>query len=101
MMTYGQALLGHLQEECGEVGIMASKAMRFGLDEVWVDEQNPYKLDNEERLDIEINDVYAVLDLLKEFHRRPIGERNELMIEKKKAKIKQFLDYSRKLGMVE
>ena len=98
MMTYGQALLGHLQEECNEVGQMASKAMRFGLNEIWEDERNPASLSNEARLDVEINDVYAVLELLEEHYARPFGQRDKKLIE---AKIRKYLNYSRKLGMVE
>lgn len=50
-----------MQEECGEVAQVISKAFRFGLDESWINKTN------RQRLEQEIGDVLCMIDLLDEF----------------------------------
>ena len=61
-MTRAQILLDQLMEECMEVGIRASKAVRFGLTEI----QKGQDLTNLDRLKLELNDLFAVVDLIED-----------------------------------
>jgi hypothetical protein len=56
---YEAELLIILMEECAEVQQRASKALRFGLDEIQPDQPH----DNVHRLSLEVGDLVAVLDL--------------------------------------
>lgn len=102
MMDLEQALLGHLQEECNEIAQIASKAQRFGLAEVWQDDKrNPLKLSNRDRLHIEINDLYAIIELLQQHLRHEeFGMPHADLIALKQKKIAKYLIYSAKLGKV-
>ena len=53
-------LLTILAEECNEIGIRASKAMRFGLHEI----QPGQDYDNVQRLSLEVGDLLEVIDRL-------------------------------------
>lgn len=94
-MTRTQLLLVLLMEECGETAQRASKAIRFRLDEIQPDQT----LNNSERIIYEFNDIVAVMELLKEEgHINTVIDREA--IEKKKEKIKKYIDYSIQLGTV-
>lgn len=91
-MTTNENYLILLMEECQEVAQRASKALRFGLDEV----QEGQHETNAERLVNEIMDLDTVLELLvekgllvfpKEFDR-------DIYMKLKKAKIQKYLEYS-------
>src|ERR1035437_6355528 len=99
-MTRKEILLTILAEECVETAQRATKAIRFTLEEVQPNlEQNPEKLTNAERILYEFNDIWAVLELLKEEGIFPnVCLLNEEMIDKKKIKLTKYLDYSTKLG---
>lgn len=86
-----EILLIQLMEECAEVSQRASKALRFGLDEV----QPGQELNNKERLNLEISDLYGVLQILHDEYQ--IGG-NEEEMNKKIAKIEKYLEYSKKCG---
>lgn len=88
-------LLDTLIEECAEVIQRATKAKRFGLNEV----QPGHELDNRLRLNCEWNDLLAVVELLKA-NGVELFRSDELIIAKK-AKIRHFLKYSQELGVVE
>ncbi len=79
-------LLTILIEECSEVQKRATKAMRFGLEEV----QPGQSLNNVERLSEEIGDLLCVLDRLK-----PLGLLYQPAInrgyERKVAKLAKFV----------
>ncbi|RDT14077.1 hypothetical protein, partial [Escherichia coli] len=49
-----QYLLDVLSEECNEIAVRASKAIRFGLDEI----QPGQSLTNAQRLALELDDLY-------------------------------------------
>lgn len=61
-MTETQYLLDVLSEECNEVAVRASKAIRFGLEEI----QPGQALTNAQRLALELDDLYGAIELLNE-----------------------------------
>ena len=63
-MNLEQYLLTLLVEECAEVAQRATKAQRFGMNEV----QPGQDLNNFQRLNGEINDLMTVMGLLQEFN---------------------------------
>jgi len=96
MMTNMQYLLDKLGEECVEVSQMCSKNKQFGVDE----KQFADGESNRERLFGELNDLLAAIEMLNEeegFGFEPDRER----IDRKKAKVRHFREYSRSLGLVE
>lgn len=91
-MNTTEYLLSCLIEECAEVIQRATKAQRFGLEEVQPDQP----LTNQERLAAEFVDLLGVAALL-------IEEGVDLStaywaIEPKKDKVKKYMDYSRECG---
>jgi hypothetical protein len=86
-------------EECAEVQKCASKALRFGLTEV----MPSIHASNVERLNRELNDVKAIIELLREDHILPASETVDdlCQIEEKKAKVSRYMEYSRSLGTLE
>lgn len=91
-MNTTEYLLSCLIEECAEVIQRATKAQRFGLQEV----QPEQELTNEERLAAELADLTGVLEMLYEHKVQLIAE--EGAIAAKKKKILKFMDYSRDQG---
>lgn len=89
-------LLDILGEECNEVAVRCSKAMRFGLQEI----QPGQELTNAQRIMIEVNDVYAMLAMLND-----AGvidpEPNLKAIEDKVFKVEKFLLYSKECGTLD
>jgi NTP pyrophosphatase (non-canonical NTP hydrolase) len=53
-----------LQEECAEVTQAVSKVFRFGFDSVWP--ENDFGPNNKQRLEEEIGDLLAMVDILVE-----------------------------------
>lgn len=93
-MTEIEYLLICLAEECNEVAQRATKALRFGLNEIQSsEEQNPDKQNNLQRLTNELIDLYTVIEVLKEkgIH---IDMVNKNKIELKKNKIEKYYKYS-------
>lgn len=90
-------LLWILAEECAEVAHRASKAARFGIDEVKPGES----LTNEDRLLAELNDLLAVVEMLQAdgIVRAVAFDRN--LIAEKKARVERYLEYSRECGTLE
>jgi NTP pyrophosphatase (non-canonical NTP hydrolase) len=91
-MNTTEYLLSCLIEECAEVIQRATKAQRFGLDEI----QPEQSLTNEARLRIEVADAFATVLLLADegVNLEPPDE----MVRAKMAKVKKFMDYSREQG---
>lgn len=89
-------LLLTLAEECAEVIQRITKAQRWGLHEV----QPKQPLNNEQRIRYEMNDLYAVIDLLYERHGVVLFRDNEQVIAKK-AKVLHFMQYAREIGELE
>ena len=90
MLTEEQYLLTCLAEECVEVAQRADKAIRFGLGEV----QPGQPLTNLFRLEEELNDLLGVVTML------GLRTNYEAMIAKQ-HRVREYMGYSRKLGIVE
>ena len=90
-----QLLLGKLAEEGAEVAQIAMKTQQFGLDEICPDQ--PFT--NAERTHQELNDLFAIVDMLnKEFE---FGFEFEIVhIQKKKARVNEYAAKSIELGQV-
>ncbi len=94
-MTREQYLLQCLSEECNEVAQRASKAIRFGLEEV----QPGQEKSNAARMIDEINDLFAVLGMVmieckeveKEFEHYMSAE----ALEAKRDKVELYYKYSK------
>jgi len=92
-MTRNEHLIKILEEECCETAIRASKALRFGINEIQIDQD----LTNAERIVYEFNDILAMMELLYDAGLIPqIMDREA--IEKKKLKIEKFFIISREQG---
>lgn len=94
--------LGHLLwivgEEGGEVAQRASKAARFGMDEV----QPGQNLTNYERIVQEYADETAAMKMLAEEHGQPFPPPNfKAMVEAKIDKVEEFLIYSAECGTLD
>ncbi len=87
MMNRTEHLLITLSEECSEVSQVACKALRFGLNDI-----GPGKQENNIRsLERELADVIAVAEMLG----LRIREEDK---DAKMAKVKKYMEYSRKVG---
>lgn len=95
MMNRLEHLLFILAEEGAEVAQRASKAARFGIDEV----QEGQPLTNEERIWYEFSDLIAVSEMIQT--ERGKGGICRQMVQAKKEKVERFLEYSRKMGTLE
>ena len=88
-------LLWQLTEECAEVIQAVCKAQRFGMDE----DGNGAYVPNRMRVESEIQDLYALLELLGE--RGVLGvSRHAEMVEAKKAKVLRFAEVSCREGRI-
>ena len=86
-------LLACLAEEAVEVAQRATKAMRFGCDEV----QPGQELSNTQRIRQELSDLIAVAEMLEEAG-VPVLPLEVDAIDRKKAKVAAFMEYSRSCG---
>ncbi len=89
-MTREQYILNCLAEECAEVAQRASKAIRFGMDEIQPGQEH----DNKTRLEAELGDLMGVCDMLGIVPR--LGER-----EAKAARVERYMELSRSLGRLD
>ena len=93
-MTRQEHLLTILCEECVETAQRATKAIRFGLEEI----QPGQDLNNAQRIIYEFNDLMAVMQMLQEegyFKGLPIFD--EQMQALKKEKVNKYYKYSQNL----
>lgn len=95
-MNRKEHLLLILSEECAEVMHRASKALRFGLEEVEPEQLHT----NAQRIVDECNDVIAVMELCVSENVLPHLYMQE-KIAAKKAKVEKFLEYSAQCGTLE
>lgn len=91
-MTTTEHLLTILGEECAEVHQRASKALRFGLDEI----QPGQTLTNAERVMQEFDDLYAVVLMLQ--NRALLPGRTARNVQEKQDKVNKFICYSAECG---
>lgn len=94
-MTILQHLVTILGEEGVEVAQRATKALRFGMEEV----QPGQPMDNAARIMEEAAHVVAAYEMLQEGGHLPAINRG--MVEAKKGKVFQFLQYSWQQGQLE
>jgi hypothetical protein len=93
-MTRIEHLLVCLAEECAEVAQTATKALRFGLDDT--DPERNIRADA--RIGQELNDLLAVVEMLRESGVN-LGRFGDPASEiAKKAKVEHFLEFSRSRG---
>ena len=89
-MNETEYLLMVFAEECAEVAQRASKAARFGLSEVQPGQFD----DNRRRIEHELGDLMGVADMLG-FKVRDDDKASKII------KVKYFMEYSRKQGLLE
>jgi hypothetical protein len=89
-MNRAEHLLSIVAEEAVEVAQRATKALRFGIDEVQPGQDHT----NWERIEHEFHDLIAALEMA---HGRPLNIRR-VLIDAKKEKVEKFLAYSAALG---
>jgi NTP pyrophosphatase (non-canonical NTP hydrolase) len=77
-----------LSEECKEVGLVVSKALRFGLTDV--DPDSPNSAPKYQLLEQEIGDVFALVDIL--IHNQ-IGISHEGIAQAKARKLQKLARY--------
>ena len=96
-MNMTEYLLTKINEEALEVAHRATKALRFGLDEV----QPGQEADNAQRMIGEYMQLVASLQMLEMHTERsliPRGSLREAMVDAAIAKTQEFMNYSRQLG---
>jgi uncharacterized protein (UPF0147 family) len=91
-MNATEHLLTCLSEECAEVSQRASKALRFGLDEV----QPEQPFNNAQRIIAEVNDLIAVIEMLQQANALPRVTR--AAVDEKKRKLAEWMRYSAERG---
>ena len=96
MMNREQYLLTKLGEEATEIAQIALKTQQFGKGEKY----HKHDLNNEERINVEFNDLLAIVDLLNQEFGYDLKPIPSFKIAKQ-AKIEQYYEYSKDLGMVE
>ena len=89
-MTREQHILTCLAEECAEVAQRASKAIRFGMDEVQPGQEH----DNKLRLEAELGDLMGACDMLGIVPR-------QVERDLKPARVERYMRLSQSLGMLE
>lgn len=96
-MTTKERLLLKVMEECDEVSQRVAKALAFGLDEI----QEGQSLNNAQRIQDELIDLFAVLYLLEQkgIFVMEKTTTNDVLDQRVK-RIEKYLEYSRKLGTV-
>jgi mannose-6-phosphate isomerase class I len=96
MLSEIEYLLVCLGEECAEVQQAASKVMRFGLTDSYKDYG-----ENRARLQDEVIDVLAVLEMVFERKIITLPDNLEEKIKAKQAKVLKYMDYSRDRKVLE
>jgi NTP pyrophosphatase (non-canonical NTP hydrolase) len=98
-MTRQELLLVQLAEECSEVAVRVSKALRFGLTEV----QPGQDQTNASRIVDELMDLHTIALMLSLEGALPnlSGLEKTRAIQAKTAKIEKYLAYSKECGTLE
>lgn len=94
-MSVEDQLLICLAEECAEVQKEITKALRFGLDDVYKD-----KSPRRKTLVDELNDIFAIIELLQEHGTIPYDLQYPERIIEKCQRTKHFLERSKVNGRV-
>lgn len=94
MMTRLQYLLVKLAEEASEVSQIALKTAQFGLEETYTDKTN------QKRVHDELHDLFALVHMLNTEYN--FGFLPDILERDKKiAKVNQYANYSKSLGMID
>lgn len=88
-------LLTCVAEESAEIGKEAAKGIRFGLHDQWQDKPTAH-----DALIAEYYDLMSVMELLFEtgILHKPSEEEIQNMVERKRARVRHFMEYSAKRG---
>lgn len=93
-MNRVEHLLTILGEECNELGMAVSKALRFG-----VNEQRDLPKSNLERMQAEFNDILAMREMLaEEGIYLPIDSN---LVRAKRSNVEKYLRYSKECGTLQ
>lgn len=93
-MTLQEYLLVQLGEEAAEVAHACGKAARFGLND-------DYKGKNDrQRLVEELNDLFALVELLQTHNILPLDAYNKQQVASKKEKVRKWMEHSFYLGIL-
>lgn len=95
-MTRTEHLLWILAEECAEVAHRASKAARFGIDNI----EEGQDLTNGQRIWAELNDLLAAAEMIADEYKLS-SYSDERAIHRKKDKVEKFLKYSEEIGTLD
>jgi NTP pyrophosphatase (non-canonical NTP hydrolase) len=94
-MNRTEYLLACLAEECAEVAQRATKALRFGMDEV----QSGQQLTNAERITAELVDLFTVATMLEgESRTRILPDVEDCYSEEKANRVEATMAYSLSMG---
>lgn len=96
-MTREQLMYVQLMEEAAEISQIASKIVRFGASDHHLKNHN---VPNYQLLKGELNDLYAILEILRDDFDLDIS-REEDLIQAKKLKIEKYRQYSIELKQVD
>jgi len=91
-MNRGEHLLTILSEECGEVVQIASKIKRFGMHE-----QRDLPVSNYYRLKAELNDIYAMVEMIQAEFNIDLEPDKEVIFTKQ-TQVEIYLQYSKECG---
>jgi len=94
-MNYKDYLLTKLAEECVELAQITSKMNVFGVNSY--DPADETKTTNEQHMNIEFNDVLAVMEMVKELLLLDV-DRDESLIEAKKNKIDKMWNIAKRVN---
>lgn len=98
-MNVQEHLLAKLSEECVEVSKEIHKALSFGLEDT--DPTIPGAATQRERIIEELNDVFAVIELLIDHGHLPKVFSDRSAIDRKKIKVGTFMAYAREKGALQ
>lgn len=96
-MNRQEHLLTIAMEECSEVSQRLSKALRFGMDEIYQDHPDGLKLTNQERIYREYYDLRAILGMagIDAWNNTPETRATEFA---KVVKVGRYLEYAKEQG---
>jgi hypothetical protein len=99
-MTTQEHLLTCLAEECAEIQHRVCKALRFGIDDIDPTTAAPDAKTERSLIKEEVTDLIAVAQLLVEEGILPDGF-DPAWTEKKKAKVRRFMEYAKTRGALQ
>lgn len=93
-----QALLCRLGEECNEVAQRCSKAQLFGMNQRQADQA----FTNAERINFELQDLYALVEMIRGESRNPwFGVHMDEVIQAKQRKVRAYMAQDRDLDALD